>query len=239
MRRRRRLRALASRLIPTGMVLPVLRGPLRGRRWIAGAAAGAGKGLSVVLNQSEPEQLSMAADLFPAGGIAFDIGANVGMYSLLLSATADTVVAFEPFARNIRYLVKTLAVNDVHNVLIVPCAVADRPGLRAFEPGDNCAMGHLCGSGGQVVACITCDDFSREFGLVPDLIKIDVEGAEELVLRGAREMLSRHRPVILLSFHSDEIRESCTRYLLGLGYEKVLPINGPTIESSSELAFTS
>ena len=235
---RRLLRALISHLIPTGLALPVIRGPLRGRKWIAGAAAGAGKGLSVIVNQSEPEQLRLAMDLFPANGIAFDIGANVGLYSLLLSAKADKVVAFEPYARNIRYLVRTLAINDVHNVVIVPCAVADSPGMQAFDPGQNCAMGHLCGSGGQVVACITCDDFSKQFGLVPDLIKIDVEGAEELVLRGARELLSRRRPAILLSFHSDDIKASCTQYLRQLGYDNVAPINGPTIEAASELAYT-
>ena len=72
-----RLGIVFSKLIPSGMVVPVLKGPLHGAKWIVGAAAGEGKGLSVVLNLSEPEQLYMARRLVLPDAICFDIGANV------------------------------------------------------------------------------------------------------------------------------------------------------------------
>lgn len=233
------IRKLASSLVPNGLPIPVVRGPLRGRKWIAGAAAGGGKGLSIVINETEPDQLALALKLFPENGVAFDIGANVGLYSLLLSSKASKVIAFEPLPRNIRYLARTLEVNNITNVLIVPCAVAESMSLLAFADGENCALGHLSEAGEQPVVSVSCDEFSARFELIPDLIKIDVEGAEELVLRGARNILSNHKPTVLLSIHSDELRDSCIRFLQRLGYSEVTPINSSHFSSATEFVVKS
>lgn len=222
----RRLGRIASMFVPCGVAIPVIRGPLRGMKWIAGSAAGGGKGLSVILNLVEPEQLDIAKKLVPADGVCFDIGANVGLYTLLFAARCRQTFAFEPLPRNIRYLSKTLHVNKVNNVTIVPCAVSDSKGLSLFHEGVNCAMGKLSNIGKQPVATISCDEFVDIVGLMPDLIKIDVEGAELSVLNGSKNLLSCRKPVILLSTHGESLRDDCLELLRKVGYTQISSLNG-------------
>jgi FkbM family methyltransferase len=233
----RRLGSLLSKLIPDGLSLPVLAGPLRGAKWIAGAAAGGGKGLSVVFNRAEPEQLATAEKLAPAGGICLDIGANVGLYTLLLARGAAHVFAFEPFPRNIGYLCRTLEVNRVRNVTVISCAVAEAVALASFAVGDNCALGRLSAAGDQPVVTISVDAFAAAYGIAPSLMKIDVEGAELAVLKGARDTLARRHPVILLSTHGDDARRECLQLLTRLEYD-IAPLNRPTVDDASEFAAT-
>jgi FkbM family methyltransferase len=166
-----------SKLIPYGIAVPVLRGPLRGFKWIAGYAAGEGKGLSVVLNLAEPKQLDMARRLASADGICFDIGANVGIYTLLFARYSKHVFAFEPLPRNIWCLSRTLEVNGVGNATIIPCAVSDSTGLASFQEGENCATGRVDSRGKRPIVTVSCDDFVSSYKkFVPSLLKIDVEG---------------------------------------------------------------
>lgn len=225
---------MLSKFIPSGMLIPVLRGPLRGVRWIAGSAVGPAKGLSVVLNLTEPEQLAMARKLAPSKGICWDIGANVGLYTLLFSRYSKQVFAFEPLPRNIRYLARTLEVNGVTNATIVPCAVADSVGLSAFQEGVNCAEGRLDSKGRQPVAVISGDAFASTYGVLPSLIKIDVEGGELSVLKGANELLMNQKPTILLSTHGESRRVDCFAFLRNIGYSRFLPLNRDEIQRASE-----
>src|SRR5690606_32957801 len=96
------LKKVLTACIPDGTALPILSGPLRGRRWLAGAAPGPAKGLSTLFNRCEPGQLREALQLarMSPDGICFDIGAHSGLYSLLFPRAARLVYAFEPFPRN-------------------------------------------------------------------------------------------------------------------------------------------
>ena len=232
----RKLGIIFSKLVPSGMVVPVLTGPLRGAKWITGAAAGEGKGLSVVLNLTEPEQFDMARRLAPADGICFDIGANVGLYTLLFARYSKYVFAFEPLPRNIRYLSKTLEINGVRNASIVPCAMSDSPGLLSFQEGENCALGRLDIKGTQPVIALSCDDFVSAYEVVPSLLKIDVEGAEMSVLKGAESLLSNHKPVILLSTHGEQLRIGCLEFLKRMEYGQIVPLDSNEINTASEFA---
>lgn len=225
---------MLARLIPDGLALPVLHGPLKGARWLAGAAAGEGKGLSVVLGRAESAQLQMAAQL--AGGVAvcFDIGANVGLYTLLFARAGARVVAFEPVPRNVAWLERTLRANRVTSATVVPWAMADRDGFDRFDSGANCAVGHLADHGRQPVAVTSVDQFVSRYGIVPDLIKIDVEGAEAQVLRGSRDTLARRHPSLLLSTHGDAARRDCLTLLRQAGYADVVPLDHRDEAQASE-----
>ena len=227
---KRFLRSVSARLgklVPTGTPLKILRGPLRGARWIAGAAAGEGKGLSPLLNWAEPEQLETARKPASPDTACFAIGANVGFHSLLFARYAGHVYAFEPLLRNLRYLTSTLRLNKVDNVTVVPWAVSDCFGLASFEEGENCATGRLSRGKGQPVVAVPLDMFVAFYAVVPAVIKVDVEGAEVRVLEGARELLSAHRPSILLSTHGQEPRQKCLDLLRSLGYTRFLPLDSP------------
>jgi hypothetical protein len=139
----RKLGRILSKLFPTGTILPIISGPLKGYKWIVGAAAGEGKGLSTIFNLGEPEQFAMAKSLSPQNGIVFDIGANVGLYSLLFSKYSKQVYAFEPLPRNLKYLYEGIKNNNRSNVIIIPCAVSDRHEFLKFSEGDNCAIGKI------------------------------------------------------------------------------------------------
>lgn len=234
-----KLGIIFSKLVPSGMIVPVLTGPLRGAKWIAGAAAGEGKGLSVVLNLSEPGQFDMAKKLAPADGICFDIGANVGLYTLLFARYSKCVFAFEPLPRNIRYLSKILEINGVRNAFIMPCAMSDSTELLRFQEGETCALGKLDIRGTQPVIALSCDDFVSAYEVVPSLLKIDVEGSEMSVLKGAESLLSNHKPIILLSTHGEQLRISCLEFLKRMGYSQIVPLDSNEINTASEFAVIS
>jgi FkbM family methyltransferase len=206
--------------VPTGTHLPILRGPLRGRWWVAGASAGAGKGLSILVNGCEAREMEVLDALVPRGGVAFDLGANVGLYSLLLSRRCSRVYAFEPLPRNVRFLERTLAANRVRNVTVVPWAVSDGLALSALQEGANCALSALASGGGQPVVTISCDEFVQRYGVVPHVLKVDVEGAEAAVLRGARRLLAKGRPLVLLSTHGPTLHAECTALMRQAGYSE-------------------
>ena len=233
---RRRLLMGAASLVPRGIVLPIVAGPLKGMRWIAGAAPGVGKGLSVVVNQAEPQQMAAAAALVPDGGVCFDIGANVGLYTLLMARRAARVYAFEPLPRNVRYLAATVAANRLTNVTIVPCAVAASVGLAAFAEGADWGRGSLGAGGTQPVGTVSVDAVVERTGSAPALLKIDVEGAEMDVLTGAAALLASHRPALLLSTHSDALRAACLQRLREIGYRRIRPLNAAAEAEASEFA---
>jgi FkbM family methyltransferase len=207
-----------ARWLPRGLPLPIVRGPLRGARWITGAAAGAGGGASIFVNLCEPEQLARAASLVTETSVCFDIGANAGLYTLLWARRARRVYAFEPAPRNVAMLYRTLALNRVTNVTILPWAVSATDGVAAFAEGDNVAVGRLDDFGSQPAATVTLDTFVATFRVVPTVIKIDVEGAEADVLRGAATVLAKHRPALLLSTHSRALTRTCLTALHAIGY---------------------
>ena len=215
---------IVSKFIPSGMPVPILKGPLRGAKWIVGAASGSGKGLSVVVNLSEPEGVDMATRLTPRDGICFDIGANVGLYTLLFSRYSKHVFAFEPVPRNISYLWKTLKVNGVTNATIIPCAVSAATQLMRFEEGTNYAVGRLDNNGRLPVVAISIDDFVSAYRVVPSILKIDVEGAEMSVLKGAAGLIVRHRPPLLLSTHGEAARNECLEFCMTMKYSQIIPL---------------
>lgn len=227
--------ALTS-MIPTGLPLPILTGPLRTRWWITGAAAGVGKGLSVLVNRSEPQQLSIARATVQAKEecICFDIGANVGFYTLLFSMHCKHVFAFEPLPRNVGYLVRMCRLNRLENVTVLPFAVSDRAEFLSFQEGENCALGRLDAGGNQPVSTISCDEFISRYGVTPSVLKVDVEGAELSVLKGASRLLSEKKPTVFLSTHGKSQRSDCLALLSEFGYTRIVPLNSRNIDQSTE-----
>lgn len=232
---RRLLRPLAQ-LLPSGLAVPIMTGPLKGSKWIVGAAAGEGKGLSIIFNQSEPAQVHHAIKLLDPNHICFDIGANVGFYTLLFSQYAKAVYAFEPLIRNLKYLIRLIDINKLPNARIIPCAVADDSKVSYFSEGEDHSRGKLDHDGLVPVMVTTCDRFVSETKIVPDLIKIDVEGSEFDVLKGASKLLETHHPSILLSIHSDRLRKDCLEFLAAKNYKAIIPLDSDRAHQATEYA---
>jgi FkbM family methyltransferase len=214
---------------------PVLRGPLRGARFILGALAGEGGGSKVYLSMIEPEKTKTFINILKRGQVCFDVGANVGYFSILGSrcvGSTGTVISFEPAVRNLMYLYRHVRINKAENVNIISAACSDSLSLTSFSSGKNCAEGHIVGTMTSEldareyvshVPTVTIDAVAKHLELYPDVLKIDVEGAELSVLRGADATIRKAKPKILVEVHSEELLASCTAFLGDLKY-KVEPV---------------
>lgn len=153
----------------------------------------------------------------------YDIGANVGFYTLLSSARAGSsgrVISFEPLPSNVEFLRKHIALNGCANVDVRPVAISDRDGEATFQDTESNATGRLAAGGGRRVRTETIDGLLARGEIPPpSIVKIDIEGAEGMALRGARQCLIDHHPMIFLATHGPEVHKECTEFLAGLGYE--------------------
>ena len=150
-----------------------------------------------------------------------DAGANLGLYTLLASrrvAAKGEVHSFEPAPAQFRHLALNLQLNCASNVVANNLALADSAGARTLflSTGWNQGTHSLGRTGGSAtpctVSCTTLDDYVLDRRITHiDLIKADVEGAELMVLVGARKTLENLRPGLIL-VEADE------GYCRSLGY---------------------
>jgi FkbM family methyltransferase len=190
--------------------------------------------LSVLWNRSEPEQLQAAHRLSQGKRCCFDIGAHAGLYSLVFAGHAERTCAFEPWPPNISWLMRTLAWNSASRITVLPWAISSQTGLQAFEEGAHSSMGRLETSGTFPVFAVSLHDFIAHYGLEPELMKVDVEGAETDVLRGGIDFLRERKPAILLSVHGPDRRRECLELLAEIGYARIQPLNARALDEADE-----
>jgi FkbM family methyltransferase len=228
-----RILRLPLRVIPQETALPILQGKLRGLKWIAGSS-----NHGCWLGSYEYDKRKAFERTVAEGSVVYDIGANVGFYTLLASVLVGPkgkVFAFEPVPRNLRYLKQHLRINGIKNVSVIEAAVADRDGMAQFDTGPNASMGHLAADGSLTVRTLTLDGMVAKGELPPpDYLKIDVEGAELLVLSGAAFLLENTRPTVFLATHGQDVHQKCCRLLESFGYQ-LRAVNGNNLERSSEI----
>jgi FkbM family methyltransferase len=183
------------------------------------------------------KQCAIAASLEP-GKVLFDIGANVGFYSLLGSrivGPSGRVYAFEPVPTNVVQLKRHLEINACTNVTVLGAAVGDREGIASFDDSVGLSMGHLAPCGPLTVRIVTLDSLVQSGQIpMPDVVKLDVEGAEAQVLSGAERLLKARGPKIFLAVHGEKTKKECIERLLRLGYG-VVSLGIKPLEESEEL----
>jgi FkbM family methyltransferase len=198
----------------------------------------------VYVDAVEPGKTRALLSIVKPGHVVFDIGANIGYYTVLASqqvGPTGRVVAFEPLARNVSYLYRHVRLNRAENVRLIPLGCSDRTGVALFRRGPDYATGSLTrgprssSALDELVGVTTVDDVVQELGLVPNVLKIDVEGAEERVLKGAARTLDAAHPAVLVGVHSEPLRAACTSFLRALGYGE--PVVCEEVEGDAELLF--
>src|ERR1051325_10632497 len=125
--------------------MPVLSGPMRGMRWIVGSTSH-----GAWLGTLERGKLSHFAKRLRCGLTVWDIGANVGLFTLpsaKVIGIAARVYAFEPMPRNLGYLRRHVELNSLGNVEIVPFAVSDKDGKLRMADGDTPSEFHIDAEG--------------------------------------------------------------------------------------------
>lgn len=221
------------KLIPQKMIIPILQGRLKGKKWIVGSS-----NHGCWLGSYEYDKQILFSRTIKEGGVVYDIGAHVGFYTLLASALVGPrgkVIAFEPLPRNIRYLKEHLRLNRCDNVLVVEVAVGDESGIASFEEGTNSYTSHLSPKGCFKVKIVRLDDLVSSGEIPsPDYMKIDVEGAELLALSGARSILANYHPTIFLATHGIKVHQQCCDFLKSIGYD-LQSINEKNIDETDEI----
>lgn len=162
---------------------------------------------------SEPETAGFVRAFLKPGMTFWDVGAHVGEYTLLASSCvgpSGRVEAFEPQPGIFEVLSRNVEVNAAGNVKLRRIAVGDRVGTVSFRLHADPSKSNIGGENAldrtthcTVVPATTLDNFRADNGVIPHLIKVDVEGAERLVLLGARSVLElppESAPVWLMEF---------------------------------------
>jgi FkbM family methyltransferase len=145
-------------------------------------------------------------------GDILDVGAYIGDSSLILSKYTDgTVYAFEPFQETYLELQENIKLNEVRNIVAVNKAAGDKSGTHRlyFAKRSNLSVStfdpvkSLTNTDYEsiLIDTTTLDEFCSEYSLKVGAIKIDAEGAEKAVLRGALTIIRRDRPVLLVSIY--------------------------------------
>lgn len=148
--------------------------------------------------------------------VALDIGANFGFYACVLAALVRDVHAFEPVPWLAERLERNRSLNAFSNLRINRAALGDHAGqatLNLPQDGDSnwgqssLLQRHREGSKAIEVELDTLDAYCNRHHLRPDFIKIDVEGAEHLVLRGASKVLKESRPQMVIELNLESHTE--------------------------------
>lgn len=184
------------------------------------------------------------------GDIVLDVGANIGITALRLSAAVGNgrVYAFEPDPQNYSDFLNHVHTNDLHNIATFQFALGEGEAtgsLRRPVPGNRgCNWVDTDEVKGSLeVRVATVDDFCVSEGLSRiDLIKIDTEGAELAVLRGARMAIDRWKPRLFLEVDAHNIQRTGNTpsdlwdFLVEAGYAVRHAESGRMLRSSSDLA---
>ena len=181
----------------------------------------------------EPE-LAALERFVPPGGVLVDVGANIGLFSLKgahLVGPAGLVLAVEPGAVSIARLEANIALNHLPQLRLVRAALSDSEGemtLYHVPLGDDPQAFSLLSDGSamasETVAVTTLDHLARAQALSRlDCIKIDVEGAEPMVVAGGRATLARFRPIIIFEVNApmaggQDNPAACFDALMAMGY---------------------
>lgn len=148
-------------------------------------------------NVYEPSKVRLFKRIIRKGMTVVDVGVHKGYFTLLFAKLVGSqgfVLGFEPEPRNLPWIRKSIEANGYENVKIFPYALSDREGTATFYRGKG------LGQGSFFKRSLTTDEILRvetrcldnvlgELGLHADVMKVDVEGADLLVLKGAEQTL--------------------------------------------------
>jgi FkbM family methyltransferase len=179
----------------------------------------------------EPETAAFLCDQFRKDMTFLDIGSNAGYFTLLGSKCVGEVgitISFEPITLNCTIIESHLQANKINNVKVERLAISDTTGEVKFNVEKNNENSHISNviithaesdlREVLIVKTLTLDEYIETHKIKPDVIKIDDEGSEVAVLRGALECLRVYKPTCIISLHSKECPDGCIEILDGLGY---------------------
>ena len=162
--------------------------------------------LIFVFRENYESELKYLEAILSSGETFVDVGANIGIYTLAGSrivGRSGRVIAFEPSVQSFPILRENICLNGLTNVQAFRVALLDKTGdaflYHGEDPGKNSfGSDPYAERRGEMVEARSLDEALDLASIQSvDVIKIDVEGAEELVLLGAKRVVHAHRPIVL------------------------------------------
>jgi FkbM family methyltransferase len=190
----------------------------------------------------EAGHLEALAKLVRPGTTVIDVGANVGFYTRRFAEWVrprGEVIAIEPEEVNFATLKRVIARRGLMNVMGVQAVASERAGSLYLQKNPLHPADHRIADTGVKVSAVTIDDVLRErAGPKVSLMKIDVQGAEERVLRGAMATLRDLRPAVFMEVDEAALRtmsssaESVLELMVSCRYEPHRIVNGGPVRVS-------
>lgn len=216
-------------LLRAGSVIAVRFGSTRFRfNYVHGQRFGGGRG--VFLSRERIEDLMEFGDQFlRRGDTVIDCGANQGVFTTAFATYVGSqgrVLAFEPMKYACDLIEKNLSLNGLENTMVVNAAVSDREGTATLDVSHGVGAASISNDYGGAetvqVETVTIDEVVqiRELGPV-NFMKLDIEGAELIALRGAARTIARDRPIVCLEISghdSSDADVAAHEHMLSLGY---------------------
>jgi FkbM family methyltransferase len=212
-----------------------------GASWVKGRDTvilrGAGEGLrfnvatshsAFILGNHEPEVQELLSKVLDPGMVYYDVGANVGFFGVIaarLLGPSGRVVCFEPLPANARQIEYNAKLNGFVNIVVRCEALGGSNRVETFNTSIEPTWGSLSSVGkapeqalGKISVDVrTLDALCVPDGLpLPDVIQVDIEGAEAEFLEGARMTLTTHRPILVIELH--RTNDAVTAILERFGY---------------------
>ena len=187
---------------------------------------------AIAYGVSDESELRLVRRVLGPGDTVLDVGANVGLYTLAMADAVGRegrVHAFEPNPSTLTRLKRNLALNGCDNVVVHAVAVGDRDAVVALRSADPTESGlaTVVGDGTELarVPQVTLDDAAADHGFSSvALLKLDVEGAESSVLRGAADLIARGSlPRVLFEALDGSTTTQALLHDAGYRLEVVLP----------------
>jgi|CXWL01.1.fsa_nt_gi FkbM family methyltransferase len=188
---------------------------------------------ALALGVYEPYQMKVFRSIVKGGDVVLDIGANIGLYTLIASkhiGVGGSVLSFEPELENFNILSKNIEINTLTNARAVRVAVSDTNGTSMLSiskdnKGNHSLVAEIGSNVKQEVSVVRLDDWlhAEEVRKI-DVIKVDIQGAEpqafigmKETLRKARALFVEYEPSILRSIGHEP--EQMLKLLQSCGYE--------------------
>lgn len=156
-------------------------------------------GLIIYKRLFDYEEMTYLLEHLKKESVFIDIGANIGDYSLIASSiiTKRTIHTFEPFQSVLMRLKENIALNNIANIAVHEEVVSDKDGYEYFDFESESEVNHITytkTNASSRLKCIKLDTFAKREKLeFIDFLKIDVEGAEMKVLKGAKHLLKEQK----------------------------------------------
>lgn len=170
------------------------------------------RGLGSVIDEVP---LKLLSNLCKEADVLFDIGANIGIIAMILAKKmkpGTTIYSFEPAPVSFKYLADTARVQKGNaKIKAENVAISNEDGKLYFTNDGHSCTNHVATAdeaGVISVDAITMDSFCKHNKVVPQVVKVDVEGAEYLALQGMRDTLKNNNCTVLMEMHLIQLKES-------------------------------